>query len=299
MKSTLRIAIIAGSCLLALAGLAAADGQIGGHDETSEGIGTWTNTLAPTPGTGGGGGGAAHVLISEVVVTPTAGEYIEICNAADRNVDLSNHCLSDDWFAGGGPSGYFQRPSPAYSLGTVTTDFNVCFPAGTFIPPGGILTVAVSATGFFATYGINPNFEIRSDDPTVPDMVDVGGNSASFSTALLTNSSEFVVLYCWDGQSDLVCDVDYVAWGDITSSGNQVDKTGLSVDGPDPDSFASTYNNDTPLGSQVRHATAGAGFSLQRTQCIEASEVLQGNGCMEVPIPVEPSTWGYIKARTR
>jgi len=296
MKSLLRITCIAGALGLAVSGLAVAGQDIGGHDETSESAAMWTVT-ATTPGTVGGGGGATHVLISEVCVTPTAGEFIEVCNSTGASVDLSNFALSDDWFAGGGPSGYFQTPSPSYSMGTVTTDFNVRFPPGTIIPSGGVLTVAVSATGFFSTYGVNPDFEIRDDDGTVATMVDVGGNSASFGAALITNGSEFVALYCWDGASDLVCDVDYCSWGDVSSTGNQVDKSGLSVDGPDGDAIASTYNNDTALGSQTRLPSPSSGNSLQRTECSEDTESSNGNGCAENAVTTRPSTWGQIKSR--
>jgi hypothetical protein len=297
MKSTPGIIGMTVAFVIAASGLAIAGTSVGGHDETSESSTYWT-VATVSPGTCSGGS-AAHLLISEVTVTPTAGEFIEVCNPTGQSVDLSDFCLSDDWFAGGGPSGYFQRPSASYSLGTVTTDFNVCFPSGPIIPAGGVLTIAVSATGFNSTYGFNPDFEIRDDDGAVPTMTDVGGNSASFSTALLTNSSEFVVLYCWDGQSDLVCDVDYVSWGDITSSGNQVDKTGLSVDGPDGDVVASTYNNDTPIASQVRLPSPGAGDSLQRTECTEATEASDGNGCTVGTVSVQESTWGLIKTRYR
>jgi len=295
MRSTIRAIWMTAALTVALSGLALAGAGIGGHDETSEDATYWT-VATVTPGTVAGGGSAGHVLISEVCVTPTAGEFIEICNSTGQDVDLSDFALSDDWFAGGGPSGYFQRPSSGYSLGSVSTDFNVQFPEGTIIPSGGVLTIGVSATGFFATYGFDPDFEIRDDNPGVPTMVDAGGNSGSFSTALLTNSSEFVVLYCWDGQSDLVCDVDYVSWGDASSSGNQVDKTGLSVDGPDGDLVASTYNADTPVGSQTRLPSPGVGSSLQRIACLEASERTNGNGCEAAAVPAEPSTWGKIKA---
>lgn len=296
MKSRHLVSLASVICALTLAGAAVAGGSIGGHDETSEDATFWT-VATPSPGVPPGPGGAPHVLISEVCVTPTAGEFIEIHNPTGSPVDLSNFCLSDDWFTGGGPSGYFQRPSAGYSLAGVTTDFNVCFPAGTVIAPGSVLTIAVSATGFFATYGIDADLEIRDDEALVPNMVDVGGNGGSFSTALLTNSSEFVVLYCWDGLSDLVCDVDYASWGDNTSSGNQVEKTGFAVDGPDADLVASAYNADTPFALQVRLIPPGAGLSLQRIAGAEGGETASGgNGCLDQPTPTIRATWGSVKA---
>ena len=227
-------------------------------------------------------------------MTPTAGEFIEICNSTGRDVDLSQIYLSDDYYKGSTPpSCYCALPTAGYGPIGTSSDYNVKFPDGAIIPDGAAIVVAVSGTGFFSTYGALPDFEIRSDSTGVADMINVGGNT--LSTALITNSSEFVMMYCWDGLSDLVCDVDYVTWGDCSSSGNCPDKTGRSQDGPDGDGLASMFLPDTPEASQLPISTAPFGSSIARSECSETAEAT-GNGCLEGPIPVEQSTWGRIKS---
>jgi hypothetical protein len=96
----------------------------------------------------------------------------------------------------------------------------------------------------------------------------------------LTNDGEVVILYLWDQSSDLVMDLDYVLWGDKAES---VDKTGISIDGPDVDVVDSPFANDTPEASQdvvalTAHA-AGSGWSrIDMTEGTEAST--NGNGSL-------------------
>ncbi|MDX2342696.1 MAG: hypothetical protein QNL12_02610, partial [Acidimicrobiia bacterium] len=44
---------------------------------------------------------ADHLLVSEFVVTPTEGEFIEIHNPTDATIDLTDVYLTDATFAGG------------------------------------------------------------------------------------------------------------------------------------------------------------------------------------------------------
>lgn len=284
--------------LLALgATTASAQYTTGGHDETSEVLLLSWVTAPPNPGVAPPPGPLGHLLISEVTVTPTAGEFIEICNPTGAPVDLSSVYLSDDWFNGvAPPAGYHRTPEAGYVVG-VSSDFIARFPAGASIPPGGAITIAVDAAGFFLTYGISADYEILSIDPAVPDMVLPNGGGTN--AALLTNSGEMVVLFNWDGVSDNICDIDYVQWGS-PGSGNGVEKTGLAVDGPDADAIATVYLADTPVGSQAFLASPVLGTSVQRSQCAETPELLPGNGCTPGgPTPTRGSTWGDLKVLYR
>jgi DNA/RNA endonuclease YhcR with UshA esterase domain len=117
------------------------------------------------------------------------------------------------------------------------------FPDGVKIAPGQHITLAFSGTAFTTEYSIASDFEIQAGDAAIPDMVaiDVG------STAGLTNNGEAIILFYWDGQSDLVQDVDIVVWGDQKEA---VDKTGIKIDGPDADSDSTEYAADTPIAQQ-------------------------------------------------
>ncbi len=138
------------------------------------------------------------------------------------------------------------------------------------------------------------------------------------STAGLTNNDEVVVLFYWDGSTDLVYDLDYALWGDDPA--RTVDKTGISIDGPDADGTATAYLAETPAASQNSISATGhaSGFSYQRVDFTEGTESHSGgNGLtghdetsenmsstwlVEAPTPgaiytsISRSTWAEIKS---
>jgi hypothetical protein len=287
--------------ILAVAAVAPAGAQqvFGGHDETSEpNAGLWT-VQGLTPGTAGPIA-AAHLLVTEVAVTPTPVELIEIHNPGGSAVDLTNYYLTDAWFvpAGGSPSAYHLLPSGTFQI-TTNTDFCVRFPAGASIPAGGSLVIALYGPGVDSTFGAGTaDYEITSVSPGIPDMINVGNNNPAIGAGAttLTNGSEFIMLFYWDGVSDNVCDIDYVTWGP-SSGTSRVDKTGLAVDGPDGDAIPTPYFNDTAIAAQSSVTAPGAGFSVERTGAAEGAETpTGGNGCIAGgPTPTRTRTWGEVK----
>jgi len=156
-----------------------------------------------------------HLLITEFVVTPTEGEFIEIFNPNDVAVDLSNYYITDATFANGGV--FYYKIVTGNGGGGGFGDFNARFPAGSSIGPGEHQTLALSGSAnFLTTYGVEPTYELYEDDAApdaIPDMEEATSGSIGGQGGL-SNSGEVLVLYYWDGMSDLVQDVDYVVWGD-------------------------------------------------------------------------------------
>ena len=266
---------------------------VGGHDETSEVNAPLWAVGPPTPG-GVPGQAANHLLITEVAVTPTPVEMIEIHNPTASPVDLTNYYLTDAWFSpsAGVISSYHALPTGTFQI-TTNTDFCSRFPAGSSIPAFGTIVVAMYGQGVDSTYGAGTaNFEVTSSNPGIPDMISVGNNSPAIGAGAttLTNTSEFAMLFYWDGISDNVCDVDYVTWGPITTT-SRVNKTGLAVDGPDCDLIATPYNTDTPFASQSSVPAPGLLLSVARKPGFEGPETAGGNGC--VPVVQCPLSQGY------
>ena len=200
-----------------------------------------------------------HLLISEIQVSPDTMEYIEVFNPNPVPLSLDNYYLTDY-------NTYYQLVENAFP--SATGDFLVQFPAGTSIDSAGVLVIAVDGSVFSG----QADFELKSNS-TVPDMISLYlGSSVSLS------NQEMVMLFYWDGQSDLVSDIDYTTWGSTTST--FVDKSSISIDGPDPDTTPSTYLNDTPVTSQQYFPTAPiTGQSMSRLSVSEAGEILlNGNG---------------------
>ena len=199
-----------------------------------------------------------HLLISEIEVSPSSEEFIEIFNPNPFPVALDSFYLSDY-------NTYYRLVVGDFS--TSSSDFLVKFPAGATIDSAGVLVVALDGANFSGP----AQYEIRGTSSSIPDMdaLYVG------SSASLANSSEMVMLFYWDGISDLVKDVDYAIWGSTTS--NFVDKSGISIDGPDGDSDPSTYLNDTPVTSQVSFYPAPiSGKSMTRISLAEVNETFSG-----------------------
>lgn len=221
--------------------------------------------------------GPPQLLMTEIVVTPTAGEFVEIFNPNGVTVDLSDVYLTDATFAGGSAF-YYNIVTGANAGGGGFGDFLARFPAGATIAPGAYQTVAMAGSdGFNTTYGFDPDYELFEDGAVadaIPDMLEGLAGSIN-SQGGLTNSGEVAILFNWDGSSDLVVDLDYVVWGDKAEA---VDKTGISIDGPDADAIASAYLNDTPIATQevVSPAAHAGGSSYQREDLLEGSEAISG-----------------------
>ncbi|MCP4535660.1 MAG: ExeM/NucH family extracellular endonuclease [Chloroflexi bacterium] len=219
----------------------------------------------------------ARLLMTEIAVTPTTGEYIEIHNPTSDTIDLSNVYLFDATYANGGAY-YYNIVTGADAGGGGYGDFHARFPDGATIPAGAYQTVALNGSdNFFATYGILPTYELYGDGGTldvIPDMREALPGSINDQGGL-TNGGEIAILYFWDGFSDLVTDLDYVVWGDKDEA---VDKTGVSIDGPDADSTASTYLADTAIVSQdvVDTGSHAGGNTWQRMDLSEGTETQTG-----------------------
>ena len=217
-----------------------------------------------------------HLLITEIVVTPTNAEFIEIYNPTSETIDLTNYFLFDGI--------HKSDPVPDYANivdSTDTsfgTDFTAQFPAGATIDPGEFKVIALK-NDFSTEFGFEPDFDINpngvDDGDAIPDMLN--GGSGIGSNSGLTNSGEVIVLFYWDGVSDLVQDVDIALWGDKDEA---VVKTGAKKDSKtDADEDSTEYFADTPVDNQDVIAAAAHvnGKSWQRIDLsTEGSETLTG-----------------------
>ena len=205
----------------------------------------------------------SKLLLTEVSLAPSAGEFVEILNPNTTDVALANYYLSDH-------SSYFRLPAgvPVVDTG----DFLAQFPAGATIPAKGVATIAIStAADFTTTYpGIDPSFSIG-----------VGTNQmtivASNGVPTLTNAGEMVALFFWDGQSDLVEDCDLVLAGVPTAANSLVTKTGVQQDGPDADMVTTAYATDALTIAPQATAPASA-KSTKRIALETGNQLANGNG---------------------
>ena len=144
---------------------------------------------------------APDLLLSEIVVTPTAAEFIEIYNPTGAAIDLSDVYLTDATFTGGAVF-YYNIVTGADAGGGGFGDFHARFPDGAVIAPGEFQTVSVAGSDdFFAEYGFEPTYELFEDGVSaddVPDMREALPGSINDQGGL-TNGGEVVVKNsgCW------------------------------------------------------------------------------------------------------
>ena len=74
------------------------------------------------------------LLMTEAVITPTAGEMVEIFNPTGSGIDLTDIYLTDATFAGG--STYYYQVVTGGGGGGGFGDWHARFPDGAFIGPG-------------------------------------------------------------------------------------------------------------------------------------------------------------------
>ncbi len=220
--------------------------------------------------------GAEHLLLSEIVVTPTGGEFVEVYNPTDETVSLSGVHMSDF-------KSYYTIAGGSVSLND--SDFLLQFPATASIAAHDFAVVSLeSATAFFDEYGFYPDFDLDPADTNAPVMFGGSGTLPG-----LTNGDEIVVLFFWDGGTDFVTDLDYLVWGNTSDA---MDKTGATIG-------SHTYLDDTAVGNQTPVETHGSGQSLHRCDITEGAEVGSGgNGQLGHDETSEdfPNTWRITTA---
>ncbi|HEY3235349.1 MAG TPA: lamin tail domain-containing protein [Polyangiaceae bacterium] len=199
------------------------------------------------------------LVLSEVAVTPSGAEFVELYNPTSSDINLSYVYLADY-------PGYYLITSAGGE--PIASDFRVQFPPGSRIAAGGYTVVALdSAANFEQAYGVSPDFAL---DPAAGD-VSPRRMLGSFQLGSgLTNSDEVVVAFSWDGHRPLIRDIDYLIYGNTSDA---VDKTGADVG-------SSTYLPDTPAALQHPAPVADAtGESLIRCDFTEGGErSTGGNG---------------------
>lgn len=226
--------------------------------------------------------GQDHLLITEFSNrpnTPVNNEFVEIYNGTGATVDLTHYYLTDAPFQG--DNDYVNIVDGTFT--PFSYDFLAKFPDGATIENGQFIIVANDGAGFATTFGFDPDFELLPKSATVSDMVAPGTDFISSNNGF-TDGSEVMILFYWDGASDLVQDVDYIVWGDTEEA---TDKTGVKKDGPDADTDSTMYKPDTPYASQILLTSMSStrlhadGKTIQRKALAEVGETMTGgNGIM-------------------
>ena len=202
-----------------------------------------------------------HVIFTEVVLTPSDGEYVEISNPTESAVDLTNYYLTDGTDISSSKL-YYNLPIEDNYWSGSSTDFICRFPNGYTLAPGAAIKISLrDNSAYESVYGQTPDISLDDDMLSVSEDSDTKGNPGA---PKLHNSSETLILFYWDGSSEIVKDVDYLIWGDNSFA---IDKSG--VDG---------YLSDTPTSSQSLMPVHATNEKLVRLDKSSEGGETQANG---------------------
>jgi hypothetical protein len=222
----------------------------------------------------GPGNDLARLLLTEVALADDDHEFIEVYNPGTRAVELTRYYLADTAQYAFLPGAFGSGPRPVIDE---RFDFIVKFPDGATIGPGEVRVVATTHSGFADAYARAPDFAIVGAGSHDRAMVDPSGSFMG-SELSLSNEGEGVVLFYWDGGSDLVTDVDMLPAGSAILGANALaNKTGLAVDGPDGDSEFASYRADRYTIGEM-DIDAENGLSYKRVTHEDGFEIHDGSG---------------------
>jgi len=200
-----------------------------------------------------------HLVFSELVVTPSSGEYVKITNPTTTSIDISDYYITDATDTTAGKYYYNITTDDNYWSGS-GFDFIARFPSGYQLAAGAAIYLSMGdSAAFNAEYGFYPDLTVKQSLRSIGTGSTIGG--ASF---YLTNDSETLILFKWDGTATEVQDVDYLIWGDRKYA---IDKTGIG-----------NYSPDTPVAAQVPLTTHVDGEKLVRVSDEGTETTSGGNG---------------------
>jgi DNA/RNA endonuclease YhcR with UshA esterase domain len=203
-----------------------------------------------------------HLIFTELVLQPSAGEYVVIKNPTASAVDLSDYYITDATDVANSKF-YYNLPGGSNFWSGSGFDFIARFPAVS-LPAGESLVLGLARdVDYFNEYGSYPDLYMTgSGADTMLHALSGQSTIGAAPSGKLDNTAETLVLFYWDGSSSTVKDVDYLLWGNRNYA---VDKSAVSG-----------YAADTPAGSQSFMPAHADGEMLTRVSDSEGTETASG-----------------------
>ena len=210
--------------------------------------------------------GTDHLIISEVVLTPSGGEYVVITNPTGNAINLGNYYITDGTDVANGKY-YYNLPDSTDYMESSSTDFTARFPDTNLVRGESLILNLARLSDYVTEYGSNPDLTLKDD--MLPAIAGQSTFGSSPYAKLNETIGESLVLFYWDQTDSIVQDVDYLVWGADSSSAStfMIDK-----------SVVPGYQADTPAGSQSYAPTHALGQKLVRNSDEGTETTAGGNG---------------------
>lgn len=207
-----------------------------------------------------------HLVFTEVVLTPSDGEYVVISNPTGSPVLMGNYYITDGTDSVNDKY-YFNLPDSSNFMESSSTDFMARFPDTSLASGESLILNLARLSDYVATYGSNPDLTLKDD--MLPAIIGESTFGSSPYAKLNEVTGESLVLFYWDQTDSVVQDIDYLVWGADSASASSfmVDKS--AVPG---------YQNDTPISNQSFAANHVVGEKLIRNSDEGSETSSGGNG---------------------
>jgi len=206
-----------------------------------------------------------HLIINEIVLQPSAGEYVKITNPTASAINMSDYYLTDATDKINGKY-YYNLPGGADYWSGSSTDFIARFPDTSLAAGAALILGMGQISDYQNTYGALPDLTLKNHMlDAITGQSSIGGSP----NVKLDNAAESLVLFYWDGTAATVKDVEYLVWGtdSTTASASTIDKSGVG-----------SYLADTPVADQSFMLTHLDGFKLIRNSDEGTETGTAGNG---------------------
>tara|TARA_B100002052_G_scaffold296354_1_gene324591 strand:- start:1366 stop:3159 length:1794 start_codon:yes stop_codon:yes gene_type:complete len=226
-----------------------------------------------------------HLVFTRVTIQPTEAEFIAIYNPTGEPIDLSDYYITDATKSNTGDY-YYNITQGSDYWSSNFSDFIARFPDSYSIESEQTIILGLhNSETFNSYYGYDADLNLFEDMRNAIDgETTISLGSAFVNQNILGDDAEMLMLFRWDGISDLVEDVDYFIWGNTNEA---INKTGIA-----------SYLSDTPIENQIPYYSHGQDSTFVRIAIdSEGDEISSGgNGITGHDETSEDflSTWNVI-----
>ena len=207
---------------------------------------------------------ADHLVFDRITIQPTNAELISIYNPTNEAIDLSDFYITDATKTSEDKYYYNITHGDSYWSNSFS-DFIARFPDNYLIEGNETIILGLHDSQTFSDYyGYAPDLTLFEDmRNAIQGETTISFGSAFVNQNMLGDDAEMLIVFHWDGDSDIVEDVDYFLWGNANEA---IDKSDIG-----------SYFDDTAIENQDLYYSHGEDSTYVRINIdSEGNEINSG-----------------------